>query len=166
MKAIISAHNKSLVGSKNDVTEEPKRCNCRNPCPLPENGDCRRSSVIYRATITADNGASSKVYIGSTESDIKLRLANHKHSFRNKKLRNATRLSAYIHELQDRNTQWDVKWKIQAKSNPYKCGTRKCNLCLTEKYEILRSDPNVTLNKRTEIANKCQHCFKHKLCNL
>ena len=165
MKTIISSHNKSILNSKPEPST-PKRCNCRNPCPLPNDGDCRRSRVSYKATITSDDATPIKEYIGSTECDVKLRLANHRHSFRNNRLRNATRLSAYIHELQEKNQPWDIKWSIQAQSTPYVCGSRRCNLCITEKYEILQSDPTRTINKRTEIANRCQHCFKYKLCNV
>ena len=118
-----------------------------------------------QTVVTTDNGT-PKEYVGSPEADIKLRLANHRHSFRNKKLRNSTRLSAYVHELEDQNQSFDIKWSIQAKMNPYVCGSRKCNLCLTEKYEILKMDPKKSLNKRNEIANKCQHRAKFKLCNI
>ena len=162
MKSILSSHNKTVLSKTEEGT--PKRCNCRNPCPLPGNGDCRRSSVIYKAVITSDESTPTREYIGSTESDVKLRLANHRHSFRNSKLRNATRLSSYIHELQEQNKPWDIKWSIQAQSSPYICGSRRCTLCLTEKYEILRSNPSRTLNRRTEIPNRCQHSFKFKLC--
>ena len=162
MKSIISAHNKFILNKSN---EQPARdCNCRGACPLPENGDCRSNCVIYKATISTENA--TKEYIGSSESDIKLRIANHNHSFRNEKLRHATRLSAYVHELQERDKQYNIEWKIVRKSNPYRCGTRKCNLCTDEKYEILRSDPSRTLNARTEIVNKCRHNFKFKLRNV
>ena len=33
----------------------------------------------------------------------------------------------------------------------YKCGTRHCDLCLTEKYVIALADQEHLLNKRTEI---------------
>ena len=163
MKSIISNQNKHLLkGKPND--QAIRTCNCRSECPLPGNGDCRSSSVIYKTTISSEN--STKVYIGSTESDVKIRIANHKHSFRNATLRNATRLSTYVHELQDQEKQFNVKWEIQAKSTPYQCGTRRCNLCIAEKFEILRSDPTVTLNTRSEIANKCRHSSKFKLRNI
>ena len=35
--------------------------------------------------------------------------------------------------------------------------TRKCDLCLTEKMIIARSDPKKLLNKRTELVSKCRH---------
>ena len=163
MKNIISNHNKKLLKNlPNDQTT--KACNCRNDCPLLGNGDCRSAGVVYKATITSEN--TTKVYIGSTEPEIKIRLANHNHSFRNANLRNATRLSAYVHDLKDQDILYNIQWKIHARSQPYQCGTRKCNLCVTEKLEILRSDPRNTLNSRTEIANKCRHNFKFKLRNI
>ena len=163
IKSVISSHNKNIL-KKTTTEQATKTCNCRNACPIPENGDCRSTCVVYKAAITSDN--STKIYIGSTESDIKIRIANHNHSFRNETLRNATRLSAYIHHLRDNDRQFSIKWNVQARSKPYQCGTRKCNLCITEKFEILRSDPSYTLNARTEIANKCQHRSKFKLRNV
>ena len=160
MKTIISGHNKSLL--KKGSTDTPKNCNCRDVCPLP--GDCRRSAVIYKATVKSGN--ETKLYIGSAETEIKLRLANHRHSFNESKLRNATRLSSYIHNLKDNNRLYDIKWDIVDKSTPYICGSKRCNLCLTEKYRILHSDPSTTLNARNEIVSKCRHNFKFKLRNI
>ena len=41
-------------------------------------------------------------------------------------------------------------------ATPYKCGTRRRDLCLTENYVIARADQEHLLNKRTEtqILNK------------
>ena len=44
---------------------------------------------------------------------------------------------------------------------PYKCGTRRCDLCLTEKYVIARADQEYLLNKRTEVISKCCHRNKY-----
>ena len=163
MKKVISGHNSSLLKTKPEENES-KICNCRMECPLPSNNECRSACVIYKATVTTANA--TKSYIGSTESDIKLRIANHNQSFRNKKLRYATRLSAYIHDLQDNDNPFDIKWDILSKSNPYQCGSRICHLCIDEKLKILRSNPPETLNTRTEIANKCRHRLKFKLRNV
>ena len=38
--------------------------------------------------------------------------------------------------------------------------------CLAEKLSILKSDTSISLNKRSEIANKCRHKNKHKLSKL
>lgn len=162
MQVILSGHNKALL--KKPDQDTVKNCNCRGVCPLPANGDCRRSAVVYRATVKT--GTDTKTYIGSSETEIKLRLANHKHSFSDPKLRNSTRLSAYVHALKDNKHQFEMKWDIIDKLTPYTCGSRRCNLCLTEKYRILGSDPTTTLNARNEIASKCRHRFKYKLRNV
>ena len=46
-------------------------------------------------------------------------------------------------------------------ATPYKCGTRRCDLCLTEKYVIAHADQEHLLNKRTEIISKCRHRNKY-----
>ena len=49
----------------------------------------------------------------------------------------------------------------------YVCGSRKCDLCLTEKLTILKADPVTLLNTPDELMSKCRHmnnltlrCFK------
>ena len=42
----------------------------------------------------------------------------------------------------------------------------KCDLCLTEKMIIARSDPKKLLNKRTELICKCRHRNKFLLSNI
>ena len=149
MRTIISNHNKALLNKSVNVTA--KSCNCRDVCPLPDNGDCRRSAVVYKATVKSQD--TTKFYIGSAETEIKLRLANHKHSMNDVKLRNATRLSAYVHTLKETDRPYDIKWNIEAKSRPYSCGSRKCNLCLTEKLHILRSDPRSLIHEQSLQVN-------------
>ena len=36
-------------------------------------------------------------------------------------------------------------------------GGRGCNLCLSEKIGILKSDKKLSLNKKSEIFGKCRH---------
>ena len=120
--------------------------------------------MVYKAAVTSEGN--TKVYIGSTSTEIKLRLANHRQSFRNPSYRDQTKLSQHIWDLKEKNKEYAIKWDILAEAAPAKIGTKKCNLCLTEKFEILRSNPNITLNSRTELGNKCKHRVKFKLKNL
>ena len=50
----------------------------------------------------------------------------------------------------------------QQKNNKaaYKCGTRRCDICLTEKTVITAADPSSTLNKRAEVVSTCRHRAK------
>ena len=161
MSAIISSHNKSILAKSTDVTE-PLPCNCRNTCPMGRTGECRLSNIVYKATVEADD-SSKKEYIGISGTEFKLRYANHKQSFDNERKRDATSLSQHIWNLKESDVPFSLKWEVLSKCTPYAGGSRVCNLCITEKFEILKCDPKITLNKRTEIVGKCRHRAKFKL---
>ena len=165
MSAIISTHNKSIL-AKSTVAPEPLPCNCRNACPMDRTGECRLTNIIYQATVTPEDESNSKEYIGVSGTEFKLRYANHKQSFENERKRDATSLSQYIWSLKEKNVRFSLTWKVLSKCTPYVCGSRVCNLCTTEKLWILKSDPKITLNKRTEIVGKCRHRAKFKLKKL
>ena len=76
---------------------------------------------------------------------------------------NDTRLSNYIWKLKQRNEVFNIVWSIAAKASPYTGGSRKCDLCLTEKLLIAKSDSGRMLNTRAEIFSKCRHQNKFKL---
>ena len=57
----------------------------------------------------------------------------------------------------------EIRWKIVQHATPYKCGSKTCNLCLSEKLQIFQADPNKLLNKRSELVSKCRHRSKFKL---
>ena len=46
----------------------------------------------------------------------------------------------------------------------YVNGTRKCKLCLTEKYHIITSSEQL-VNRRSELISKCRHENKFYLMN-
>ena len=77
--------------------------------------------------------------------------------------RSKTTLSEYIWKLKDEKREYDVKWSIARKAAPYKCGTRKCDICLTEKAVIALADPETLLNKKAEIVTTCRHRTKFRL---
>ena len=86
-------------------------------------------------------------------------------SFRHKKRVNDTELSKYLWKVKEENADYNLQWSIKAYPSPYKCGTKKCDLFLTEKTIIARSDPKKVLNKRTELVSKCRHRKKFLLSN-
>ena len=55
-----------------------------------------------------------------------------------------------------------INWKIINQVIPYKPGQKCCNLCLTEKLEILQTNQPTILNKRSELTGKCRHKNKFK----
>ena len=133
-------------------------CNLRNgPCPL--NGECLTKSLVYKSNVIVPQ-RKTKHYHGLAGNTFKERYTGHTSDFRNK--RSATGLSKYIWQLKDENREYDVTWEIHTKSHAYRCGTRRCDLCLSEKLAIVQADPVTSLNKRSELAKACPHQSKWK----
>ena len=128
------------------------------------NGNCRVKSIVYKATVSTVNKIS--VYYGASESEFKTRFNNHTKSFRHRKHENETEFSKYLWSLKYQKIDFDLSWSIAARASSYKCGTRRCDLCLTEKSIIVRAEPKGLLNKRTELISKCRHRNKFILKNL
>ena len=160
--SIINSHNRKLLA------EEPKpdrKCNCRknNVCPLQ--GNCLTENIVYQATVTTDENH-DETYVGVTSTPFKTRLANHKQSFNQEKYKQQTELSKYVWTLKDNNSQYQITWKILKQVPPYTNITKKCNLCLMEKWYILTHPEMATLNSRTELINTCRHSDKYLLSRI
>ena len=170
-KQIIDNHNKRILNSSGntsvpaDNTKNNKTCNCRqmNACPL--NGNCLQSSVVYQATVTRNDNNTAETYIGLTENDFKTRYGNHTASFRHTRLRNSTELSKHIWTLKDSNIDHFISWRIISSSSPYNSASKRCNLCLKEKFLIICRPELSTLNKRNELVSSCRHRNKALLRN-
>jgi hypothetical protein len=164
MGQFINNHNKKILNQ--DPSPQPTRnCNCRNKNMCPLDGKCLQNCIVYGATVTSKTAATKK-YIGCTETSFKTRYANHLQSFRNRKYRKATALSNHIWSLTDEGKDYTIEWEILAKTPSYDCGSRKCDLCLTEKTLIASSDQKNILNSRAEIISKCRHRNKFLLSSI
>ena len=84
-------------------------------------------------------------------------------SFRNRGYEKKIELSIYVWNLTDKGEDFTIKWSVTAKAVPYTRGSKRCNLCLTEKLLIAKADPRTLLNKRSEIVSKCRHRNKFTL---
>ena len=161
-KSIIQSHNMKIMQQEVSKKEPNKSCNCRRNKVCPLDGNCNIKNVIYKAT-TEEHPP--KFYIGSTE-NFKLRYNNHKASFKHESKKTATTLSSHV---------WDKKlgkeprinWDIMRQAHPYTKGQKNCDLCLTEKYLILKEISNDgCLNKRHEMLTKCRHKHKFSLSEI
>ena len=115
------------------------------------NGKCLHECIVYQANVVTNNEC--KEYFGTAEGELKLRY-------------NDTELSKYLWKLKEESADCNLQWSIKAYASPYKCGTRKCDLCFTEKLIIVRSDPKKLLEKRTELVFKCRHRNTFLLSNI
>ena len=165
IKSIIAGHNKRILAT-NQASSDERTCNCRNKATCPVENQCLKSAVIYRATVSSS--VDVKEYVGLSEPPFKTRFTSHKSDLthQDKGTSKGTTLSKHVWNLKLANTQHSIKWEIVKQSKPYKCGTRRCDLCLSEKLEILTNKSQRLLNKRSEILNKCRHSRKFKLCSV
>ena len=157
MEAIIAAHNRKILNPrKENIDGTDEKCNCRLTCPIPEG--CRKKAVVYKAEV---KGA---LYIGMTQTEIRSRIRRHRHSFKAEYKRNETNLSGYIWDRklnQNDNGEIiepDVKWSIVRQCKIYQPGSKNCDLCLSEKLNIIMNQKNrKCINKKTDISNYCNH---------
>ena len=77
-------------------------------------------------------------------------------------------------KLKDKNIPFDLKFSILKLSRSYSKEAKVCDLCLTEKMYIMfhniylssdHTDHYSSLNKRSEILQKCRHRAKSLLEN-
>ena len=159
---IINAHNKAKLQEENTAMD---KCNCKQPNECPLSGNCLIDNIVYKATVHTAQGT-PKSYIGLCETDFKRRFNNHKLSFTHEDKKQTTQLSKHIWTLKNKNIDFRIKWTVLKKTKSYSNITKRCQLCLWEKYFIIMSDKATTLNKRSELLNKCRHSSKFLLKNL
>ena len=161
MAQIIQSHNAKVLSPQAATPTEPG-CNCRGfPCPL--NGQCLTKCVIYKATASTPQ-LPDKHYYGQTEDTFKGRYYGHRYDLRHSDSRR-TALAKYVWKSRDEGLEPEVKWQIHTKAHPYRCGSRRCDVCLTEKLVIasaVTEEPDSTLNRRYELATGCMHQTKWK----
>ena len=159
MKQAISRHNHQV--QRENETNPVGGCNCRNAANCPMDGHCQTKEVIYQATVVEQNG-NTNTYTGLTGNTFKKRYDGHTNSFRNRADSNTT-LSTYIWKLKDENTNFNISWKIIDRGKKFNPSTRKCNLCLKEKYNIIFKPSGATLNRRSELFSVCTHRWQKLL---
>ena len=149
MANIIQKHNTNLL--KDPVASTAKECSCwkKSNCPLAEK--CLSECLVYHEQVDRSDINQTKNYYGTCKKKFKGRYNNHATSFRNKTKEKSTELSEYIWEFKNSSINYDLKWSIAYKTHPYTGGTRKCDLCLTEKLAIMKAHPESLLNTVTSL---------------
>ena len=138
-----------LTTSKEE--NQTRKCNCKVKGKCPLQGECLSQCLVYRAQVTNDKDDNNSNYIGLTEHSFKDRLYKLRNSLR---YRNKTELSKHIWNLRDNNvTNMDIKWSILDRAPAFKNGSKRCELCLTEKYHIIFQKLNL-LNKRNCVTSR------------
>ena len=121
---------------------------------------------VWLLCVASVHGYLNKVYL-ETAGDFKQRFYNHRMSFNNEGHSTDKTLSKSVWEVKKKlkiipSLKWYIIKSLPAQSNI----SKKCQLCLQEKFEILNyPNPNELLNKRSEHISKCRHVNKFLLSN-
>ena len=162
MKAIISSHNKrfsqktpATPASTKQSTQQSQMCNCRRKPECSLEGKCLHENVVYQANVTTTTTTES--YVGLA-THFKERYRNHISSFSHtpKVEMRLNWANTYGPEKMQKKS-FHVQWKVLRKCKPYDNVTKKCNLCLQEKFFIICRKDLCTLNKRNELASSFPH---------
>ena len=159
IKTIISNHNKAEINKATRTKDQKKNCNCRKPKLCPMDGNCNAENVINQAEVTTST--TKETYIGLCDTTFKLRYRNHICSFRNERYKHGTELSKHIWSLKDQKIAYQIKWRKIKQARSYSNVSKRCNLCLWEKFFILRRPEMSTLNSRNELISGCGHARKN-----
>ena len=62
--------------------------------------------------------------------------------------------------MKNKGQNFEIKWSVIRRRNPYKAGSKKCNLRLWEKFHIMTEDKDKLLNERGEFITKYRHVDK------
>ena len=87
----------------------------------------------------------------------------HKKSFKVPLYQHDTKLYTIL-ELKTKQLNPHIFWKIKGMCKSYNPISKRCNLCVSDKLEII-GKPNL-LNKGLEINSQCRHKNKHRLQTL
>ena len=157
MAKSIARHNSKIL-SEGTQTLQPAGCNCEGGaacCPIQ--GGCKQAGVVYRASVKENQSGITNTYTGLTGRAFKDRWKEHQNDFEKPKNRTQTMLSSHIWELKDKGVDFTISWKILDRGPTFNPVSKKCILCLKEKYFIMYHAENSTLNKRNEVFNTCRH---------
>ena len=143
-KSVINGHNENILNEQ----EKTSPCNCRDKTSCPLNGSCQHKNLVLALQNIHLKIDSRNIIILSSTSQRETQ-QNFLISFGGKK---------------KEKINVDLDWSILDKAKPYSPASKKCMLCLTEKYHIIFSTKNL-LNKRNEMVTKCRHENKFYLAN-
>ena len=163
-ESVIRSHNKKILNPQ-EIDPEDHKCNCRKNELCPLQGNCLIEEVIYRGEVINSSNEATNNYIGLTEHSFKDRFYKHRNSFKYRNKVNSTELSKHIWDLKDKQIEnVKIQWSILDRAPAFRNGSKRCDLCLTEKFHIIYQDFE-TLNSRNELLSNCRHKSKYLLSN-
>ena len=162
MANIIKKHSTKVI---NNVSEEHEDgCNCRKNDKCPLDNKCLMTNVIYKTCVKSEDHPNPKVCIGLQKAPLRKDSTSTSCLLR-PKLRKKHRTFKVQLELKDRKKEFDIRWSIITRASPYNSSSKRCDLCLTEKLDIIKASKSMILNKGSELISKCRHENKFYIKN-
>ena len=156
MGQVINSHN-TKISARSQTEATPPGCNCMNgPATCPVDGACQTRGVVYQASVTREDNGRTETYTGLTARPFKVRIYEHTQDINDEK-RQGTSLSNYGWKLKKQNVRHKISWKILSRRTSFNPATRRCNLCLREKFCIIFKLEGASLNSRSELYSTCRH---------
>ena len=169
MAQAVKRHNSQVL--KDDQVEaaqaQQPMCKCAggaDSCPVQ--GKCETKCVVYRATVTETASGQRETYTGVTANTFKKRLSGHKTDTNYERYRRNTSLSKHIWNLKEEDKDYEIKWSLVEKGADFNPTSKKCGICLKEKFYIMYDRGGSSLNKREEVFNTCRHRKQKLLMNV
>ena len=155
---IIRSHNKNVINGKKPTNS---KCNGRDKSVCPLDGNCQKNDVSYKC-IAPTSANPDQVYLGTAARDFKKRYYNHNKSFIHRSYANKTTPSKYVWEIKDKyNEMPSLKWSVVKSVPGYSNISKRCLLCLHEKFEIVNyPNQKELLKKRFELISKGRICYQ------
>ena len=166
MAQAISRHNAKVLKADQLIDQQPG-CSCGDdPASCPVQGICKTKGVVYEACVKETISGNKETYTGLTCRQFKTRFNEHNLDMNNPSGRIKSKLSSHIWSLKDRGINYEVTWRLLDKATTFNPTTKKCRLCLKEKYFIMYRRDSSSLNKRSEVFNTCRHRTQDLLMNV
>ena len=79
-------------------------------------------------------------YTGVTAQTLKQCYNAHQHSMRDSRYRHSPSLSKHVWALKDEHVGYKIQWSVMRKAKDYQNTTKRCKMCLAEKFEIIMAN--------------------------
>ena len=157
MAQAVAGHNTKVLNGDRQPDQQPG-CNCQGgPGTCPVQGKCLTRCVVYEAAVEQIPSGKTETYTGVTARSFKARLYEHRADMNKESSRIKSTLAAHVWDLKDEHIQYKVSWKLKDRATDFNPVTKKCRVCLKEKYHIMYKTDGSTLNSRSEVFNTCRH---------
>ena len=120
-------------------------------------GAIGKNLLSLGSEVSAEAPAETRSYVGLTKNEVKDRIFQHNSDVTNLKKQSSTALTTYLRKLVSDGRDYKTEWSVLCQSDTIRPGGRSCNLCLSEKIAILKSNKKHSLNVKSEIFGKCRH---------